>query len=435
MEVAGCQSQALTHSGGRSVPPLLTLLIQIALVLGVARVVGWLFQRLHQPRVVGEMAAGILLGPSVLGWLTPPLAASLFPPDQLGALHALSQLGLLLFMFLVGLELQPQSLRGQGHAAVVISHTSIVAPFALGALLAVVLYPHLADPAVPRLHFALFLGTAMSITAFPVLARILTERHLLHTQVGALAIACAAVDDVTAWCLLAGVVLLVRVPQAALPLWLTVGGTAAYSTAMVVGGRRVFAALLAPARPGRLSQGHLAGILLVILISAASTEWLGIHALFGAFLAGAVMPKDESFVQHVRAKLEALTVVLLLPLFFALTGLRTSIGLLQGGALWGYGGLIIGVAVLGKFGGAALAARASRLPWREALAIGTLLNTRGLMELVVVTIGLEIGVITPTVFTLLVLMALVTTVMTTPLLEWLYLAPQRRQGLSKPTPH
>jgi len=207
-QVASCHYHARTHSGGSSVPSLLTFLIQIAVVLGVAQAVGWLFQRLHQPRVVGEMTAGILLGPSVLGWLTPTLAAALFPPTQLGALNALSHLGLLLFMFLVGLQLQPQTLRGQGYAVVVISHTSIVIPFALGALLAVVLYPHLADPTVPRLHFALFLGTALSITAFPVLARILAERHLLHTQVGALAIACAAVDDVTAWCLLAGVVLL-----------------------------------------------------------------------------------------------------------------------------------------------------------------------------------------------------------------------------------
>lgn len=408
-------------------PTLFTLLIQIAVVLVVARVAGWLFQYFQQPRVVGEMAAGIMLGPSFLGWLAPAFADHVFPPDQLGALNALSQIGLLLFMFLVGLELQPQTLRGQGRIAVVTSHISIMVPFALGALLAVVLYPRLADPAVPRLHFALFLGTAMSITAFPVLARILTERRLLHTQVGALAITCAAVDDVTAWCILGGVLLLVRVPDAAIPLWLTIGGTAAYCTAMIIGGRRICAALLRSAHSGRLTHGQLAGILLMVLISAASTEWLGIHALFGAFLTGAVMPKDEAFVQQVRAKLEDLTVVLLLPLFFALTGLRTSIALLQGGALWWYSGLIIGVAVLGKFGGASLAARASGLPWRESLAIGTLMNTRGLMELVVITIGLEAGVITHTVFTLFALMALVTTVMTTPLLEWLYLAPQRRQ--------
>ena len=310
-----------------------------------------------------------------------------------------------------------------------------MAPFTLGALLAVVLYPRLADPAVPRLHFALFLGTAMSITAFPVLARILTERRLLHTPLGALAIACAAVDDVTAWCILGGVLLLVRVPEAVLPLWVTVGGTAAYSTMMIIAGRRICAALLAAARSGPLTHGQLARILLIVLISAASTEWLGIHALFGAFLAGAVMPKDEAFVQQVRAKLEDLTVVLLLPLFFALTGLRTRIGVLQESALWWDSGLIIGVAVLGKFGGAAVAGRASGLPWREALAIGTLMNTRGLMELVVITIGLEVGVISHTVFTLLVLMALVTTVMTTPVLEWVYLAPQRRQVSPKMTSH
>jgi Kef-type K+ transport system membrane component KefB len=281
---------------------------------------------------------------------------------------------------------------------------------------------------VPALHFALFIGTAMSITAFPVLARILSERGMLGTRVGALAIACAAANDMMAWCLLAAVVLLIHTASPGLPIWLMLGGSAAYGAALLVGGRRVAARLLAPARSGPLSQGQLAGILLAMVASAAITEWLGIHALFGAFLAGAIMPKDASFVRQVRAKLEDVTVVFLLPLFFVAVGLRTNVGLLGSGALWCYGGLLLLAAVAGKLGGAALAARASGLPWRDAMAVGALMNTRGLMELVVAGIGLEIGVIGPEVFTMLVLLAVSTTCMTAPLLDLLKVRPPRPAG-------
>ena len=409
-------------------PALPTLLIQIVVIVIMARLVGWLFRKIKQPQVMGEMVAGILLGPSLLGWVAPGISAALFPPASLGFLNSLSQIGLLLFMFLVGIEMNPQILRGRKHAAVVISHVSIIIPFLMGTLVALYLYPKLSDDSVAFTHFALFVGTAMSITAFPVLARILTERNLIHGPVGAVTIACAAVDDVTAWCILAGVVMLVRASSVALPLWLTLTGTALYVGIMLFVTRRAVRRLevMFLARK-KLTPDMMAIILVLALASALITERLGIHALFGAFLMGVIMPKDQEFVHAIKQKLESLTMVLLLPLYFASTGLRTSIGLLSGSDMWFYCGLIIVVAVAGKFGGATFSARLSGMPWREAGAVGILMNTRGLMELVVLNIGLDIGVISPALFTMMVLMALVTTFMTTPLLELVYPAQHWKQ--------
>jgi Kef-type K+ transport system membrane component KefB len=404
-------------------PNLLLLLVQIGVVVIAARMVGLLFRRIHQPQVMGEMVAGILLGPSLLGWAAPAASAWLFPPASLGFLNSLSQIGLLVFMFLVGLELNPRLLREKRHAAVVISHASIVVPFMLGAALSLFLYPRLSDDSVSFTGFALFMGAAMSVTAFPVLARILTERDLLRTRVGAVTIACAAVDDVTAWCILAGVVALVRASDAGgLPLWVTLGGSVAFVLLMLYPVRRLLAGLEERfrRRGDTVTQDMLAVILLVALASAWATEWLGIHALFGAFLAGAVMPKSDLFVHALTEKLEDVIVVLLLPLFFAFTGLRTSIGLVEGAEMWLFCGLIILVAIVGKWGGSSVAARMTGMPWREAGALGVLMNTRGLMELVILNIGLDIGVISPALFTMMVLMALVTTFMTSPLLELIY---------------
>jgi Kef-type K+ transport system membrane component KefB len=303
----------------------------------------------------------------------------------------------------------------------VTSHVSIVAPFFLGAVLALYLYPRLSDSSVSFTGFALFMGAAMSITAFPVLARILTERNLLHTKVGALTIACAAVDDVTAWCILALVVAVVRSGEASLPFWFTMLGAGLYIALMVFAVRGVLSRLETYYRSrGRLTQDVTAVILLLLLASAFTTEWLGIHALFGAFAMGAVMPKDRDFTHELTERLEHVTVVFLLPLFFAFAGLRTSIGLVQGMEMWFYCGLILFVAILGKFGGSAISARLTGLGWREAGALGILMNTRGLMELIILTIGLELGVISPALFTMMVIMALITTLMTTPMLEWLY---------------
>jgi len=402
-------------------PHLTTLLLQIGVILVVARALGWIFHRFHQPKVVGEMAAGILLGPSLLGWIAPGAASTLFPEGSLEPLRVLSQVGLILFMFLVGLELDTRGLRGRGRAVVVTSYFGILAPFLLGILLAFHLYTRLSDPGVKFTHFALFLGTAMSITAFPVLARILIERDLLQSRVGTVAIACAAADDVTAWHLLAAVVLLTRAAGLSFPFWMAALGSLATIVLLWLVARPALRGLGAIyRRRGTVTPDLLALILLIMLACAWATERLGIHAVFGAFLAGVILPKERGFVEAVSEKLKDLTVVLLLPLFFAFTGLRTSIGLLSGPALWIDCVLVIAVATAGKFGGVSLAARLTGSGWREAAALGILMNTRGLMELVILNVGRDVGVISAPLFAMMVLMALVTTFLTTPLLEWFY---------------
>jgi Kef-type K+ transport system membrane component KefB len=405
-------------AGVASAYSLVRLLLQVVLIVATARLVGKAFRLLRQPQVVGEMAAGLLLGPSLFGAASPALFAMVFPAQSLDFLQALSHLGLLVFMFLVGLELDLGVLRGRGRAAVTISHTSIAVPFAMGTILALWLYPRASTPGVGFVEFALFVGTAMSITAFPVLARILTERRLLATPIGALTLACAAIDDVTAWSILAGVVLLVRSSHSAVPLWLTVGGTLAF-VALMAGVVRPLLARAAGRGDGRLTHDRLALVLMVVLVSALATEALGIHALFGAFLAGTVMPRSPGFAGAIAQRLEDVTVVLLLPLFFAFTGLRTRVELMSGGESWLILLAVVGVAIAGKLGGSAVAARVAGMSWRDSLLLGTLMNTRGLMELVALNVGLEIGVISPRLFTIMVLMALVTTFMTTPLVALL----------------
>jgi Kef-type K+ transport system membrane component KefB len=405
---------------------LVTLLLQVAAIVITARLVGVLFQRIGQPQVMGETVAGIMLGPSLLGWIAPGLYHALFPATSLSYLGALSQVGLLLFMFLVGLEFNSTVIRNLGRAVLLTSHVSISAPFLLGSLLALFLYPRLSDHSVTFPAFALFLGAAMSITAFPVLARILAERRLTRTDLGTLAIACAAVDDVTAWCILAYIVAFVRASHESKPLWLTLVGVTAFAVLMIYGVRRLLRQFqLSFERNGRITENMMAVLLLLLLLSAAMTEWLGIHLLFGAFLFGAILPRDNGFMRAVNEKLESITLVLLLPLFFAYTGLRTSIGLVRGPAMWIDCLLIILVAVAGKLGGSTIAARAAGVPWRNAIALGILMNTRGLMELVILNIGLELGVINQTLFSMMVLMALVTTFLTTPLLQIIHPAPQQ----------
>ncbi|HKB08685.1 MAG TPA: cation:proton antiporter [Candidatus Polarisedimenticolia bacterium] len=415
----------------RAVVTHLTLLLtQIVVVLLSARGVGFVMTRLRQPRVVGEMLAGILLGPSCLGWIAPSLGSSLFPSASLGSLNSLSQIGLVLFMFQIGAQLDCGELRRYGRAAVITSNAGIAVPFLLGVALTVLLHPRLSSGAVPYLHLALFVGTAMSVTAFPVLARILSESHLLGTRVGTLAIACAAVDDVFAWSLLAAVVLLVRGPHAALPLHWTLAGSAAFLLFMIVAARPLLARVrwIDPGR-GLLTRDRLALLLVLAFSSAWITEGLGLHSVFGAFLAGCMLPRDRRLAEAVEDGLAG-AVFLLLPLFFAQTGLRTSVRLLDGWSMWLLCLLIVLVAVAGKFGGATLAARLTGLSWREAAALGVLLNTRGLMELVILHVGLDVGLITPTLFAMMVIMALVTTLMTTPILARLMSGghPPHRQG-------
>jgi len=398
---------------------LFKLVLQIAVILAVCRVVGSLFRKIGQPRVVGEMFAGILLGPSLLGWIAPESSAYLFPAASLGFLNALSQIGVVVFMFLVGLGINPKELKNHGHAAVLTSHVSITAPFVLAAFLALYLYPRLSDDSVAFTSFALFMGSAMSVTAFPVLARILIERGLLQSRLGTVAIASAAVDDVTGWCILAYIVVLTRSAHSGTSIWTTIGGIVVFALIMIYGVRRFLGGFEDSYQKwGGLSENRLAAMLLLLFGSALCTEWLGLHLLFGAFMMGAIMPKGQKFVQYVLDRFETVTVTLLLPLFFAFTGLRTNIGLVKGGEMWMYCGFIVLVATVGKLGGSTLASWLTGMPLREAAGLGTLMNTRGLMELVILDIGLDIKVISPALFSMMVIMALITTFMATPLLNW-----------------
>jgi Kef-type K+ transport system membrane component KefB len=396
-------------------------LLQILVILVVARAVGLLFRKFHQPQVIGEMVAGILLGPSLFGWAFPELFQKLFSENSLTPLNAVSQIGLILFMFLIGLELDPKSLRRQGKAALIVSHASVIFPFMLGSLLALILYPLLSDQSVSFTHFSMFLGAAMSITAFPILARILSERNLLQTPMGLISIASAAINDVTGWILLAIVVLMVRSSGINMVLGSTFLGLAGYLIIMFAIIQPLFRKMNEQFLQKKvIKHDHLALIFLMVVASSLITEFLGVHALFGAFLAGLILPKEPEFVFSLTEKINDLVVVFLLPLFFSLTGLKTSINLIDQPILWLFTGLIIVVAVLGKFGGAAAAARLSGMTWRESGAVGALMNTRGLMELVLLNVGFEIGVISPILFAMLVIMAIVTTLLTAPLLEWIY---------------
>jgi Kef-type K+ transport system membrane component KefB len=390
-------------------------------ILAAARLIGWLFRKIHQPRVIGEMVAGILLGPSLFGWLAPGLHETLFPAASLGYLSALSYVGLLLFMFLVGLELDLTHLRELGRAAIVTSQVSIILPFVFGSLFALYLYPRLSEPSISAVGFVLFMGAAMSVTAFPVLARILAEHNMLRTRIGSVAITCAAVDDVTAWCILAGIIVIVRSSSSALPLWLMLTGLVGFVLLMLLVVRRVAVNLRSLyQKRGSLTADTIAIILLLVLTSSLITESLGVHALFGAFLAGVVMPRHPGLTRELSQKFEAVVVVLLLPLYFALTGLRSSFFLIAGARMWFYAAAIIVLAVAGKWGGSMISARMNGMTWRESAAVGVLLNTRGLVELVILNIGLDLGVLSPALFSMMVLMALITTLMTTPLLNWIH---------------
>ena len=402
---------AATH-----VNDLLHVLLALVVVVAAARILGTLFRIARQPPVVGEIIAGILLGPSLLGRIAPVTAGHLFPPTVAPFLNVLAQVGVILYMFLVGLELDPALLRKRGHATVAISHASIVVPFVLGALLALLLYPRLSSSDVSFTSFALFLGVSMSVTAFPVLARILTDRGIHKTRMGVIALTCAAVDDITGWCLLALVVGIARAQSAGGLKTIALALTYVALMVLVVRPAMTRLALLYGNR-GRLTQGVMAVVFVALLLSSFATEFIGIHAIFGAFALGAVIPHDSGMARELTDRLEDMVVVLLLPAFFAFIGLRTQIGLVSGYEQWMLCGLIIAVASAGKFGGGLFASRITGLGWREGSALGVLMNTRGLMELIVLNIGLDLGVISPALFAMLVLMALVTTFATTPILH------------------
>ncbi|QLE54464.1 cation:proton antiporter [Nostoc sp. TCL26-01] len=399
---------------------VIQVLVEVLIVIGLSRLVGLAFKSIKQPLVIGEIVAGIMLGPSLFGLIAPHVAVTLFPPETIPFLNVLSQVGLIFFMFLIGLELNPKYLSGQLEVAVLTSHVSILVPFSLGTLLALLLYPLVSNAGVSFTAFALFLGAAMSITAFPVLARIITENNLQGTRLGTLALTCAAVDDVTAWCLLAVAIAVARTGNIA-GAFPTIIESIAYIGFMLTVGRWFLNRLAAYyRRTGRLSQFVLAGIYVGVVASALITELIGIHLIFGAFLLGAAMPKNAELVRELAVKTEDFVLIFLLPIFFAYSGLRTEIGLLNRPELWLLCAAVLLVAIAGKYIGTYVAARVSGINKREASALGWLMNTRGLTELIVLNIGLELGVITPLLFTMLVIMALVTTFMTSPLLEWTY---------------
>jgi len=400
-----------------SASPLSHLFLQLVVVIAVSRLVGRLFTLFGQPAVVGEMAAGILLGPSLFGLLAPGSFAFVFPAASLGTLQLLSQVGVCLFMFSVGMELNVSLVRNKAQTAVVVSHASILFPYLLGVGLAYFLYSHLAAPGATFTAFALFMGISMSITAFPVLARILQERGLTKTFLGSTAITCAAVDDVTAWTILAFVVAIVRATSlsgCALNLLLVL----AFIALMIWVVRPALPRWLGVTRltQDEPSRGTLATVICVTVASALCTELIGIHALFGAFLAGAIMPQAKDFRHKLGVRVENFSSVLLLPLFFVFTGLRTQIGLLNDWQGWLICLAIIAVATLGKFGGSAITARLTGMTWTDSLQLGALMNTRGLMELIALNIGYDLGILSPRIFTMLVIMALATTMLTGPLL-------------------
>ncbi|MFA6188456.1 MAG: cation:proton antiporter [Sulfuricurvum sp.] len=397
--------------------PLALLLIQIVVIMVATRLFGFLVSFVAQPTVVGEIIAGIILGPSLLGFFFPEFSILLFPKESLSNLSLISQLGLIFFMFVVGMELDFEKIKKQSSASVFISHASIIFPFFLGVVLSYWLYPLFAPHNISFMPFALFIGIAMSITAFPVLARIIKEKNLTDTNYGAMAITCAATDDITAWYILALIIALSISGTLGSSLFLLLF-IAVYAVVMFYGIRPLLAKI-GKTQNERLSMNAMSAIVVLLLISSLVTESIGIHALFGAFMAGAMMPSSATsrLKELIAPRLEYVSLLVLLPLFFALTGLRTEIGLLNTSDGWLVCGLIIIIAVTGKLLGSSLAAKFMGFNWRDSFALGILMNTRGLMELVVLNIGYDMGILSTELFTMFVIMALVTTFMTGPILN------------------
>jgi K+:H+ antiporter len=398
---------------------LAQVLLSLAVIVLMARLVGRAVEKyLRQPPVMGEILAGIMLGPSVLAALSPEAYTLLLPQEAAPYLGIVAKLGVVLFMLLVGVELDASPIRRHPHSTLAISHASVIVPFVLGAALALLLYPSYSTRGTSFTVFSLFIGVSMSVTAFPVLARILKDRRMQQTPLGITAIACAAVDDATAWCLLAFVSgVAVAEPGQGLTTAVWVG---AFVVGMFVVVRPFVRWLTARVETAEsVTPTTFAVVMGVMLLSAVATQSIGIHALFGAFLFGTFIPHHSRLAAHIHVRVQDLVAVLLLPIFFAFTGMRTQIGLLGTAADWIYCALIVLVATLGKFGGSAVAARLSGLGWRDASAIGVLMNTRGLMQLIVLDVGLDMGILSPTLFAMLIIMALVTTFATMPALDLL----------------
>ncbi|WP_422087382.1 cation:proton antiporter [Variovorax sp.] len=395
-----------------------SLLLQLIVILTTARVCGWVLRHVGQPGVVGEMAAGLMLGPVVFGALFPSLHAQLFSKASLQGLSSLSTLGLVLFMFVVGLELRAsKGVREQLRSAGYVGVLSVIVPLALGIAISPALYPTLAPAGVGFWPFALFMAAALSITAFPVMARILKDRGMTRTPFGQLSLGAAAVVDVFAWILLAFVVALVGAGEGYQGLLKTTVGMAVVLCVLFFGLKPAFAWLLRTKAPeGEPSTTVMASLMIGLLVTALATELLHLHAVFGAFLFGACLPRDDRLLKSLSERIEPISIVVLMPLFFALAGLGTTSNAFSGA---GFGAmmLILGVAAFGKIAGGAVGARMAGYGWRDSLATGSLMNARGLMELIVMKIGLDAGLIGPELFTMLLVMALATTAMTGPLIN------------------
>lgn len=399
------------------------VLIALIVMVVACQLVGRLFRQVGQPAVIGEVVAGILLGPSFLGRLWPEASSFIMPREVRPFIDVIAQLGVILYMFIVGLELNPAVLRKRAGSVLLISHVGIAVPFVAGAALGLYLYPRYSQETVSFTSFALFMGIALSVTAFPVLARILTDRKMQTTPLGTTALAIAAVSDVTAWCMLAVIVGIARESMSDALVTLILTGV--FITVMFTAIKPLVERLLRKYETATITPMICAVFLVAILTAALTTEAIGIHALFGAFLLGAILPHDHQLTQAFNSKIEDLVGVLFLPAFFASVGLRTEIGLVSGWQDWLICGVIIVIATAGKLGGTYIAARMSRINREDAAVLGVLMNTRGLMELIVLTIGLEMKVITPTIFVMMVLMALITTIATGPALWLLGSTPKR----------
>jgi Kef-type K+ transport system membrane component KefB len=406
----------LTHLQENLRGPLAVLLTQIILIVLVSRLLGRVALYFGQPQVIGEMIAGIMLGPSLLGQISPGIMEFFFPASSMNTLRMFSQVGVIIFMFLVGTEVDIQHLFQKAHTTVLVSHASILIPFFLGTTLSLFIYNSMAPAGVSFMAFALFIGVAMSITAFPVLARIIEERGLSKTSLGNMSIGCAAVDDVTAWCVLAAVLAIVRADGMGSAV-MTLLFVVTFASVMIFLFKPLLRALIPTEQSSRHQYNSWAAIILAFaLASGLTTEVIGVHALFGAFLAGTIIPPG-ALRSFCKERFEGVAAGLLLPLFFVFTGLRTQINLLNSASMWTIAAAVIGAAVLGKLGGSMLAARWSGMDWRDSFALGALMNTRGLMELIVLNIGYDLGILSSEIFAILVLMAIVTTLMTAPLLS------------------
>jgi len=399
--------------------PLSILILQIIIIVILSRILGLTISKLGQPIVIGEIIAGIILGPSLLGSIFPGIYNFIFPPNSLNNLQLLSQFGLVLFMFIIGMEIDTKLVKEKLNSAIIISFTGIIFPYLLGILLSYFIYSSFAMPGVGFTTFALFIGIAMSITAFPVLARIIHEKGLTKTPLGIMAITCAATDDITAWLIFAAIIAIAQ------------AGTAISALLVIAIAILFLITMLFVVQPilkrigdiyissENLSKTIIAFIFLIVFSSAFFTEMIGIHALFGAFIAGVVVPKNQIFKKLMISKIEDVSTVVLLPLFFAFSGLRTHIGSLNTPFLWGICGIVILIAIIGKLGGISIASRIVGNSWRDSLKMGVLMNTRGLMELIVLNIGYDLGILSTEIFSIMVLMALITTFMAGPFLNLL----------------